>query len=342
VNLTDQDEIGSYVEEVRQALGGLPPATREELLEDLPEHLAEVLAEGGGTLTGRLGSPSAYAADLIASAGLAGHTEPPRGAFEGVRGRARGLRDRAREAARRADVRVGPLLGYARASEFLTLLRPAWWVLRGYLVAMAITQLFDGNQRIGLLPRLGGSDLAALLLLAAAVLGSIWLGRRSGPAGRRPRLLLQAGTVALVIFAVVGFFEVDSSSRRTGYTETNFVNEYGDVQDVYVYDGEGELVRNAQLFDQWGQPIRFGEPGCIDEMTGNWSPSRSLGYPYCPDRAPFGPQGSNRVDTAERLPTPDPSPTEPVASPAVTADASAGADQPKPAPSVVSASPSRE
>jgi hypothetical protein len=336
VNLTDQDEIGSYVEEVRQALGGLPPATREELLEDLPEHLAEVLAEGGGTLVGRLGSPSAYAADLIASAGLGATEELPR---RDLRGRARGLRDRAWEATRRTDVRVGPLLGYARASEFLTLLGPAWWVLRGYLAAMALTYLIDGNQRVGLLPRLGGSDLAALLLLAAAVLGSIWLGRRGEPAGRTPKLLLRGGTAVLVLFAAVGFFEVDDSSRRTGYVETSYTNEYSNVQDVYVYDGEGNLIRNAQLFDQWGQPIRFGEPGCIDQMTGNWSPSRSLGYPYCPDQAPFGPRESAAPEPAATpsatSATPDPSLSEPVGSPSATV-------RPTAPPSVVKASPSGE
>ena len=47
----------------------------------------------------------------------------------------------------RADVRVGPVIGYAKASEFLILLRPAWWVLRGYLVAMAIDYLFDGRRQ---------------------------------------------------------------------------------------------------------------------------------------------------------------------------------------------------
>ncbi|MFD0518227.1 HAAS signaling domain-containing protein [Paractinoplanes durhamensis] len=57
MNTTAQDEIRDYVEAVRQALAGLSAETREELLEDLPEHLAEVRAEGSGTLRDRLGSP---------------------------------------------------------------------------------------------------------------------------------------------------------------------------------------------------------------------------------------------------------------------------------------------
>ncbi|BBH66162.1 hypothetical protein ACTI_28470 [Actinoplanes sp. OR16] len=311
MNLTDQDEIGNYVEEVRQALGGLPPAAREELLEDLPEHLAEVLAEGGGTLVGRLGSPSAYAAELIASAGLAegGEEQPRRG---GLRGQARDLRNRAREATRQADVRVGPLLGYERASEFLTLLRPAWWVLRGYLAAMAFTYVFDDNSApIGLLPRIGGSgnEVVALVVLAGFVLGSIWLGRRE-PSKRMPRLLFKAGTAALVVFAVVGFFEADGQARQSGYIDAGYVSEYDQIQDVFVYDGQGGLVKNAQLYDQWGNRITFGEPGCVDPVTGNWSVSRSMGYPYCPDLAPF--RAGERV-------WPTPEPEEPAASPSATA-----------------------
>ncbi|HWS34582.1 MAG TPA: hypothetical protein VN408_17810, partial [Actinoplanes sp.] len=77
MNLTAQDEIAVYVEGVRLALSGLPAGIRDEFLEDLPEHLAEVLAEGGGSLTDRLGTPEAYAAELSATAGLGTATSPP-------------------------------------------------------------------------------------------------------------------------------------------------------------------------------------------------------------------------------------------------------------------------
>ncbi|MBB2945537.1 hypothetical protein FB565_005270 [Actinoplanes lutulentus] len=338
MNLTAQDEIGSYVEEVRQALGGLPATTREELLEDLPEHLAEVLAEGDGTLVERLGSPSAYAAELIASAGLADGSAPrPPG-----RERFAHLRGRAREAIKRTDVRVGPLLGYARASEFLVLLRPAWWVLRGYLAAMAFAYVFDDNHGpIGLLPRVGGVgiDLFAMTFLVVAILGSIWLGRRGEPAGRVPRLLLRGSSAALAIFAVVGFYEMDYSTRQTAFVGDYVSNQYSSVQDVFVYDGQGNLVSNAQLYDQWGNPIRFGEPGCIDPMTGNWSASRSLGYPFCPDQAPFPgetPDGSESTPPLEQKPDP-----------AATAENRTKTDtgptvEPADAPSVANASPSGE
>jgi hypothetical protein len=318
VNLTEQTEIALYVEEVRQALDHLPAATREELIEDLPEHLAEVLAEGPGTLTERLGTPQAYAAELVASAGITGAARRPHGGAV----RIAELRGRLGDAARRADVRVGPVIGYERASDFLALLRPAWWVLRGYAAAMLFAYAMDSySWPLGLLPRVGDNELVALLVLAAFVIGSIWLGRRAAPAKPLPRMLLLAGSAGLALFAVVGFFEVDGNARNNaGYTSPpviNYVsdggmpNEHGDIQDVFVYDGQGRLVQGAQLYDQDGKPIRFGEPGCIDEASGNWYPPRTLGYPYCPERAPYraAPSGGPSGD-----PTAGPSPSEPAPS----------------------------
>ena len=163
MNATGTDEITAYVEAVRAALAGLPETTRNELLEDLPEHLAEVAADGIGTLTDRLGPPSVYAAELLASAGFVGGFPDPPPSVD----RYAELREVTLHRLRVVDAKVGPLFGYARASEFLTMLRPAWWVLRGYLAAMVIAWLLDDSgQPLGLLPRIGGSEVVAVLLLA--------------------------------------------------------------------------------------------------------------------------------------------------------------------------------
>jgi hypothetical protein len=135
VNLTGPDEIVAYVEGVRQALADLPEATRQELLEDLPEHLAEVRAEAQGTLLERLGTPAAYAAELRATAGfVGGFPDPPTDRWASLHE----VRDNTMTLLRQADDRIGPVIGYPKASDFLVLLRPAWWVLRGYLAAMAV------------------------------------------------------------------------------------------------------------------------------------------------------------------------------------------------------------
>lgn len=282
------DEITLYVDGVRRALAGLAEATRDELLEDLPEHLAEVQAEGAGTLVERLGPPEAYALELRGTAGLVGgFPDPPPTSFA----RLRAARDQATGFLGRADVTIGPIIGYAKASDFLVLLRPGWWVLRGYLIAMAVAYLLAGDTRLGLLPRLGGNDLAALVLLGGCVVASIVLGQRSPGFSRLPRLALRAGTVVLVIFALSGFVSADGQTREPGYSDVNYgysdPNPYSNVNDVYVYDGQGRLVSNAHLYDQDGNPIQLGSNQCDDPATGQSTRSRNMGYPFCPQNAPF-------------------------------------------------------
>ena len=288
MNATGTDEITAYVEAVRAALAGLPETTRNELLEDLPEHLAEVAADGIGTLTDRLGPPSVYASELLASAGFVGGFPDPPPSVD----RYAELREVTLQRLRVVDAKAGPLFGYARASEFLTLLRPAWWVLRGYLAAMVVAWLLDDSgQPIGLLPRIGGSEVIAVLLLAAAVLGSIWLGRRSLRLNQWPRYALWAGSAVLVLVALGGFLSADSNARDSMYTDVNNYdnNPYGHVQDVFVYDEQGRLIQGARLFDQDGQPIRMGSPYCQQEEPYADSvpaPDDSK-YPYCAQNAPF-------------------------------------------------------
>ncbi|MEU5938317.1 hypothetical protein ABZ807_03860 [Micromonospora sp. NPDC047548] len=279
-------EITDYVDRVRAALADLPPEVREELTEDLPEHLAEVAAEDGGSLVERLGEPEVYAAELRAAAGAGGPSDGRRGleqrigSFVGrVRVRLSGL-----------DTRLGPPLGYASASEFLRLLRPAWWVLRGYLAALLLTVLT--GEPLALIPQLGGNALVGLVLLVGSVLASIWLGRHADGLGRWPRYLLRAGTLVLVVFALAALMQVDVRARWIGdygYDPISVRNPYDEVQDVYVYDSEGRLVENARLFDQNGTPIRLGWPSCTDPALPDVNPVQR-GYPYCPEQAPFRPR----------------------------------------------------
>ena len=65
-----ENQVARYATAVRAAFADLPGPERELLLEDLEDHLQEVAAEAGGSLTERLGRPEAYATELRASAGL--------------------------------------------------------------------------------------------------------------------------------------------------------------------------------------------------------------------------------------------------------------------------------
>ncbi len=61
-------EADRYLKEVAPHLAALPAQERADLLDDLAQHLREIAAEPGPPLTERIGSPEAYAAELLASA----------------------------------------------------------------------------------------------------------------------------------------------------------------------------------------------------------------------------------------------------------------------------------
>ncbi|MFB9237314.1 hypothetical protein ACFFWC_17430 [Plantactinospora siamensis] len=318
-------EITEYVGRVHVALADLPPDVRRELLEDLPEHLTEVGAESTGSLIDRLGPPEAYAAELRAAAGLA---EPADG--EAARpDRAAALRRALADRLTALDLATGPLLGYARTSEFLRLLRPAWWVLRGYLLVLALSMFGDGPT---VLPRLGGSPLVAMLFLLAAVIGSVWLGRRSdGLTGLRKVAVHGAGAL-LAVIGLAGLVGADGMARQNGYFAPSYSdNPYTNVQDLYVYDSEGRLVDGARIFDQNGRPIELGYP--------DWCPQPSVdptaepaqerasdhvryAYPFCPAEAPFHGLGRGPAATGEPAPSIGP------ATPAATGPATSAATGP--------------
>ncbi|MFY1699180.1 DUF1700 domain-containing protein [Solwaraspora sp. WMMA2101] len=339
MNATTQMEITRYVEQVRAALADLPTTVRDELLEDLPEHLAEVLAEGDGTLVDRLGDPTEYAAELRASAALDTPATTP-----GFGHRVTAAWQSARSRLGRADHRVGPLLGYGTASEFLRLLRPAWWVLRGYLAAMLFAYLTSGNPP-GLFPRPGGSLVIGFLALVGFVIGSVWLGRRQAGLTRWPRRTLTAATAIMLIFGAVTVAEVDGRSRSSTPGPVYYQHDpYPQMLDVYVYDGQGRLVEGARLFDENGQPISLGDPyrcvesvGDLDFYSQDGQPvpppapryEPQYVYPFCPELAPFRLPASTPTPSApvrmapSDLPltplTPTPDPSEPAAEPSAPA-----------------------
>ncbi|MER7590652.1 hypothetical protein ABTW72_24260 [Micromonospora sp. NPDC127501] len=328
-----EQEITDYVARVRAALADLPPGQRDELTEDLADHLAEVAAESEGTLVERLGEPETYAAELRAAAGAAP------GSGRNLDQRVASAMARVRGRLRTMDTRLGPPLGYATASDFLRLLRPGWWVLRGYLAAMLVTVISTGGS-FGLLPRFGGELLAGMIMLVGFVLGSIWIGRRSAQLTRWPRSVVQVGSVVLVVFAFAALIQAEDRMRYGDYgiDPTSINGPYDHVRDVFVYDSEGRLVENARLFDQNGNPIRLGFPDCEGRVDEYGNPLLRP-YPYCVGRAPFGPRGPGAsppsAPAAISTPTPEPTatptpsgtPGEPSASPTVTPS-----DTPTPTP----------
>ncbi|WFE38474.1 hypothetical protein [Micromonospora sp. WMMD998] len=314
-------EITDYVDRVRAALADLPPTLRDELTEDLPEHLAEVAAEGDDALVDRLGTPEAYAAELRAAAGAGEGQRPAR--FH----RLAEVREQAVTQLRLMDRQLGPVLGHETVSDFLRPLRPAWWLVRGWLAALLVSAMTDGQ--VGLVPRLGTNTSAGLLVLIGAVVASVWWGHRSAGLAGWPRRLHHLGTAALLLFSVAVLAEVDQRAggvNPADYEQVSVDHRYDRIEDVFVYDQQGRLIRDAQLFDQNGVPIRLGWPNCLDSYGAVPAPRNA--YPYCPELAPFGPPAppaptrtSAPAPTASATPTRTPAP-----------DASTVSESPAPTP----------
>lgn len=200
--MTDLDE---YLEQVRACFADLPTAERTELLDDIAQHLAEVAAEDDRPLVDRLGPPEQYAAELRVAAGLA----PPGAATFAGRWRRR---------VGAVDQRIGPVVGYGRASEFVRQLAPAWWVLRGLAVALVLLWAVDGP---ALVPTIGGSAVAGGLIVATAVVASVWLGRR------RPRAIAVrafAGAAQLVFVGMVVVAAVQTADVFDQYDRNDRVD----------------------------------------------------------------------------------------------------------------------
>ena len=185
-------EIGAYLADVRGAMQDLDPGVRDGLLDDLPEHLAEVAAADTAPLQSRLGSPAAFAAELRSAAGLAPASPPT---VDRPKDPSVSSSELAREFAVRVDRALGRLAGYDTLRELLVALRPGWWVVRGAGVAsfLAIAVRFASYY-------MNFADVLGMTLLAAigAVI-SVRLGRATTQASAGTRMLVAIINVPCVL-----------------------------------------------------------------------------------------------------------------------------------------------
>ncbi|MDQ2587327.1 HAAS signaling domain-containing protein [Saccharothrix yanglingensis] len=82
MNTQTNTEVRDYLARMRDELSDLPPAEVGEIMDDAEAHVAEVAEELGdasstAALTGRLGTPQAYARELRAAAGYPDRTATP-------------------------------------------------------------------------------------------------------------------------------------------------------------------------------------------------------------------------------------------------------------------------
>lgn len=278
---TTTAESQAFLAAVKEQLSDLPEEERTDLLEDLAQHLADITAdraEDGPALTTLLGEPEQYAAELRAAADLPPRTAPvvTKESFVGRLGRS-------------GPVRLSQKLWrkpyVVPVREFVPQLRPAWWVLRGYLV-IALPALAAPNSTDDFpVPAVGGSNFLGFLFVVAAVVASVWLGMH--PGGKWRRRLVVAGNALLVMFALGLVSEVDY--RMTGgpqFVSSSGVpsqvhrlsSSHGPVTNIYPYASDGTPLKGVLLYDQDGRPLRT-------EMQLWWADrcERAVSYPRAAD-----------------------------------------------------------
>jgi uncharacterized membrane protein len=248
------DDVARYAAAVRSALADLPASEREDLLEDLEDHLAEVATESDIPLTQRLGSPDEYAAELRAAYGARTGERPRRRPFH------------AALAALRTSI------VYQDLAAFLPQLRPAWWVLRGYLAVLVLTAAFlrfrDGFISLRLFPSpLTSRGLLQIVATIVAIWVSVAIGRR-GFASRRgwrsaalvanALILLAALPVLLNMSGAVGspYFPPNPYTQYPPPDYAAVTNPLADVTNIYAYTKDGRPIQNVLLYDQNGQPVQ--------------------------------------------------------------------------------------
>ena len=244
--------VAASVREVRAELADLPSEDVDDLTGGMEADLTELAAECGGDLAGRLGSPKVYAAELRSAAGL---PEPEPAAGAGRRSRPLG---EAVAHARASFTRLTEQHPWLRpATEFLVTLRPAWWLIRGYLAAWAVVSLLGGMR--GLRPHgVLGLSMALVAMVVSVQLGRGWL--RHMP---MTRSLLVLGNATAVVVALVASTSGVTSGESNAFTTTDSplpgVSLNGQqVGNIYTYDSFGTRISDVRLFDQDGRPLGGG------------------------------------------------------------------------------------
>ncbi|MGW6496692.1 hypothetical protein [Nonomuraea angiospora] len=280
-----------YAQAVREALADHPE--RGELLEDLDDHLAEIAAESELPLEDRLGPPEVYAEELAAAYG----DRPESGGKRRIDPRAWAL------GAHTRLMGQGP---YRSFVGFLPELRPGWWVLRGYLLAMLLLALTGEG---GLVP----PNLAGWALVAAGVWISVWLGRV-----RRGRLATGLMGALNLVAALTLFAGMVEAASYGGSEPTHVVmakptpvwvdsaSSNDRVYNIKPYGKDGTPLSDVYLYDQDGKPLttNFEDFG--------YTVDRSCGEPIL-NRYPLPLVEPTMVDTEGAVkpsmcPTPTPSP----------------------------------
>ncbi len=326
---------GRYLAAVEAELDDLPLEDRSDLLADLADHLealdAEVRAarfddtdadgdtdplgdaaglaedptgrieetEAEQLLLLRLGPPAHYADELRTSAGLPARDLPP-GVHRAPHDAPPARGDR--------TTRLRDALDTSPLATYRAEWRVAWWVARAVLTTLALAAL-SGRATLPF-PEVFGSRFVGLVTLGLTLWGSFALGRRSG-GWHGWRATAVVGGTALV--GLIGFFAAagqssvyDAPAYAVSPPPAPGTVGYGEVTNLFVYDRDGNLLRDVLIYDQSGNPV-ITSPGYGDtissvaaDVNGAAVPNA---YPHEQRRVLEDPYGYGVV-TGERVPSP--------------------------------------
>ncbi|WP_051972967.1 hypothetical protein [Cryobacterium sp. MLB-32] len=248
--------IREFALAVRAALSDLPADDVDDLADGLEADLtaqASDLQAGDSAPGYEFGDPVAYADELRAAAGF-----PVRGPAPTVRQSAlRGLCSRVGGARANAARRIRSSPTGAALLDFLLVLRPLWWVLRGWVV-YAVAEIFVGGA-ISTVP----TGPVRWLVLAAFVVLSVqwgrgrWLPWRWLPGFRTVVSVCTIITLPLVLALTAnqaGAHSIEYSGSVPPRS-AGLMQDGQDVTNVFAYDADGQPLRDVQLFDQDGRAL---------------------------------------------------------------------------------------
>jgi HAAS domain-containing protein len=322
------DDVSTYAAIVRAQLADLPPTERDALLEDLEQHLAEVAAEGEGSLVDRLGSPENYAVELRAAYTAGRQTSETRQNTQTAQTTQTNGEHLVRSL-RAAAARVIESNWARQIRAFLPELRPAWWVLRAYLAVLILVAALSRGDSLGLIPNpTTKRGLAEILAMGVAIWISVRVARRNRPLPRPARVVGASlnALIALVGTAILANMATFPSPQMIGTASTeqplyNAAFAAGPTTNIYPYSQDGKPLTNILLYDQDGQPITVQQSeaqtsyptGADGKAITNAYPltQRHLnGDPVVAPRVAFPPwPAATPSPSPSPSPTPNPSPT---------------------------------
>jgi len=238
MSITLSPSKAAYLARVAEGLADLAAEDREEVMQDLEAHLAELGDEEVETI---LGSPEAFVAEFRQSAGL----------VESEAEAQPGHIDIARARLDHWSARLGELTRWPT-------IRPVWVWTRGWLLVSAWSVLYDieGIRRFPI-PSIGGSSLTGLALVVSATTLSLWLDAGAEQTAR------SIGSVVLSVvggFGLVGTLLNPLPTYDEIYAEPIYIDRLtgangNPVDNIYAYDLDGNPVE-VLLFDGEGRALQ--------------------------------------------------------------------------------------